>query len=144
MDWHNKAFINVRASAAFGRALAPVLLDNSLHPAAAELAPRQPPPKLGLRYQNCAYYLGIRLHRQYTCLHPGMAKYMNASVSVYVYALILLDRAQEYNQHFTIHSRNIHRLLLASNLVSAKYLDDNFYKNSYYATIGGVTLKGLN
>ena len=69
---------------------------------------------------------------------------MNASVAVYVYALVLLDRAQEYNENFTIHKKNIHRLLLASNVVSVKYLDDLFYKNSFYASVGGVSLKVLN
>jgi hypothetical protein len=73
-----------------------------------------------------------------------MVKYMNASLSVYIYALLLLDRAQEYNPNFLIHKRNIHRLLLVSNLVAAKYIDDLYYKNSFYATVGGVTLKVLN
>ena len=69
---------------------------------------------------------------------------MNASVSVYVFALVLLDRAQEYNQGFTIHRKNIHRLILASTVVAVKYLDDLFYKNSFYANVGGVALKVLN
>lgn len=73
-----------------------------------------------------------------------MVKYMNASASVYVYALVLLDRAQEYNLRFTIHAKNVHRLLLASCLVAVKYLEDFFYKNSYYASVGGVSLKVLN
>ena len=73
-----------------------------------------------------------------------MVKYMNASVSVYVYALVLLDRVQEFNPAFTIHRKNIHRLLLASNVIAVKYLDDTFYKNSFYASVGGVSLKVLN
>ena len=73
-----------------------------------------------------------------------MVKYMNASLSVYIYSLILLDRAQEYNPEFIVHKKNVHRLLLVSNLVAAKYIDDLYYKNSYYATVGGVSLKILN
>lgn len=69
---------------------------------------------------------------------------MNASLSVYIYSLMLLDRAQEFNPEFIIHKKNIHRLLLVSSLVAAKYLDDLYYKNSFYATVGGVTLKVLN
>lgn len=69
---------------------------------------------------------------------------MNASPSVYVYSLVLLDRAQEFNPNFKIHKKNIHRLLLTSALVSAKYIDDLFYKNSFYANVGGVSLKVLN
>ena len=29
-------------------------------------------------------------------------------------------------------------------MVAAKYIDDLYYKNSFYATIGGVSLKVLN
>lgn len=74
----------------------------------------------------------------------GMYKYMNCSVSVFVYALVLIDRAQECNPLFVVNKRNIHRLILAANLISVKYLDDIYYKNSYYANIGGVTVKLLN
>lgn len=69
---------------------------------------------------------------------------MNCSLSCFVYSLVLLDRIQEYNPTFILHSKNIHRLLLAANVVSAKYLDDFFYKNSFYANVGGVTPQLLN
>jgi hypothetical protein len=69
---------------------------------------------------------------------------MNSSISTFVYALILIDRIQEYNPQFLLHHKNMHRLLLAANVVSAKYLDDFFYKNSFYANVGGVTLKIMN
>lgn len=73
-----------------------------------------------------------------------MFKYMNSSISTFVYALILIDRIQEYNPNFILHHKNMHRLLLAANVVAAKYLDDFFYKNSFYANVGGVTLKIIN
>lgn len=73
-----------------------------------------------------------------------MFKYMNSSVTTFVYALVLIDRIQEYHPHFLLHHKNVHRLLLAANVVAAKYLDDFFYKNSFYANIGGVALKVLN
>lgn len=69
---------------------------------------------------------------------------MNSSISTFVYALILIDRIQEYNPQFVLHQKNMHRLLLAANVVSAKYLDDFFYKNSFYANVGGVSLKIIN
>ena len=34
--------------------------------------------------------------------------------------------------------------MLAANVVSAKYLDDIYYKNSFYASVGGVNVKVLN
>jgi hypothetical protein len=73
-----------------------------------------------------------------------MLKYMNCSWSVFIYSLLLLDRAQEFNPEFVITKKNVHRLLLVSNLVAVKYLDDMYYKNSFYATVGGVNLRILN
>ena len=73
-----------------------------------------------------------------------MFKYMNSSTSSFVYALILIDRIQEYNPGLLLTGKNVHRLLLVANVVSAKYLDDFFYKNSFYANIGGVSLTVLN
>lgn len=73
-----------------------------------------------------------------------MFKYMNCSLSSYVYALVLIDRIQEYNPHFILHKKNVHRLLLAANVISAKYVDDFFYKNSFYANVGGINVKVLN
>jgi hypothetical protein len=65
-------------------------------------------------------------------------------LSTYVYALVLLDRIQEYQVGFVLHRRNIHRLLLTSTVISAKYMDDFFYKNSFYAGVGGVHINVLN
>ena len=74
----------------------------------------------------------------------GMIKYMNASPSTFIYSLILIDRAQENHPGFILNSKNVHRLLLTANVISAKYLDDFFYKNSYYANVGGVNATLLN
>jgi hypothetical protein len=38
--------------------------------------------------------------------------------------------------------RNIHRLLIVSVIV--KILDDEYYKNTYYATIGGLSVREFN
>lgn len=34
----------------------------------------------------------------------------------------------------------MHRFLLACILISIKYNDDDYYKNAYYAKVGGVSL----
>lgn len=68
---------------------------------------------------------------------------MRCSAGTFIYALALLDRLQEY-QAIVLHRRNIHRLLLAASVIAAKYLDDFFYKNSYYANVGGLQLAVLN
>ena len=38
----------------------------------------------------------------------------------------------------------MHRVLLATTLVSAKLLDDECYNNTYWASVGGVSLSHLN
>lgn len=65
---------------------------------------------------------------------------MGCSPSVYVHAMVLLDRVQEQNPELIITPRNVHRLAFIAILISAKYLDDFYYKNSYYATVGGLPL----
>lgn len=97
-----------------------------------------------LQPQDCSNHLSFRLPREYVLSYLGMFKYMNCSVGCFVYALILIDRLQEYHPEFSLHPRNVHRLILAANVVSAKYLDDFFYKNSFYANVGGVPLTLLN
>ena len=34
--------------------------------------------------------------------------------------------------------------MLASLLIATKFLDDQYFENSFYATIGGITLKEIN
>ena len=41
-------------------------------------------------------------------------------------------------------TRNVHRVLLATTLISAKLLDDECYNNKYWASVGGVSLAHLN
>lgn len=69
---------------------------------------------------------------------------MNSSMSIFVYSLVLIDRIQEYNPGFILNIKNIHRLVLTANVISAKYQDDFFYKNSYYANVGGISITLLN
>lgn len=80
----------------------------------------------------------------YPCYNVGIFQFMGCSMSVYVYALILLDRVQERHANFLVTAQNLHRLTITSVTIGAKYLDDFFYKNSYYATVGGVSTVLLN
>lgn len=69
----------------------------------------------------------------------GMFKYMGGSVIAFVYALILIDRIQECNEEFFMTSRNVHRLMITGVVVATKYYDDFYFKNTYYAKLGGIT-----
>eukprot|EP01064_Diplonema_japonicum_P024032 TRINITY_DN344_c0_g2_i2.p1 TRINITY_DN344_c0_g2~~TRINITY_DN344_c0_g2_i2.p1 ORF type:complete len:180 (+),score=27.56 TRINITY_DN344_c0_g2_i2:63-602(+) len=72
-----------------------------------------------------------------------LVKYGKCSRESFIVVLIYLDRFTNItNRELT--TRNIHRLLLATFTVAVKLRDDVFYLNSYYATVGGVTLRDLN
>lgn len=69
---------------------------------------------------------------------------MGCSPVVFVFALILVDRVQEYNEEFYMTSRNVHRLMITAVLVATKYFDDFYFKNTFYAKLGGVTIDLIN
>jgi len=69
---------------------------------------------------------------------------MGCSLSAYVYSLILIDKVLEENPGFKISEKNIHRLLFTAIVVATKFIDDKYYKNKYYASVGGISLSTLN
>ncbi|KAG8381058.1 hypothetical protein BUALT_Bualt06G0082500 [Buddleja alternifolia] len=71
-------------------------------------------------------------------------KYANCSPSCVVVAYIYLDRFTQKQPLLPINSFNVHRLLIASVLVSAKFMDDIFYNNAYYAKVGGISRDEMN
>mmetsp|Transcript_21974 Transcript_21974/g.37701 ORF Transcript_21974/g.37701 Transcript_21974/m.37701 type:complete len:218 (+) Transcript_21974:233-886(+) len=71
-------------------------------------------------------------------------KYASCSPNCFIIALIYIDRIIQRNQTFVINSLNIHRLLITSIMVAAKFLDDFYYNNAYYAKVGGVSCHELN
>ncbi|CAD8102998.1 unnamed protein product [Paramecium sonneborni] len=70
--------------------------------------------------------------------------YCYCSNECFVLALIYIDRVQKKNQDVVINSFCVHRFLLACILISIKYNDDDYYKNDYYARVGGVAIQELN
>ncbi|KAK7285354.1 hypothetical protein RJT34_20123 [Clitoria ternatea] len=70
-------------------------------------------------------------------------KYSGCSPSCFVVAHIYVDR---FIQHTDIKltSLNVHRLLITSIMLAAKFMDDAFYNNAYYAKVGGVSTCELN
>lgn len=47
-------------------------------------------------------------------------------------------------RNFVLTSLNVHRILITSVLLSTKVFDDEFYKNAYYAKLGGVSTSEMN
>ncbi|KAL3651179.1 Cyclin-U4-1 [Castilleja foliolosa] len=71
-------------------------------------------------------------------------KYANCSPSCYVVAYVYLDRFTQRQPALPINSYNVHRLLITSVMVSAKFMDDMYYNNAYYAKVGGISITEMN
>ncbi|KAJ4952330.1 hypothetical protein NE237_029162 [Protea cynaroides] len=71
-------------------------------------------------------------------------KYANCSPSCFIVAYVYLDRFAQRQPLLPINSHNIHRLLITSVMVAAKFMDDMYYNNAYYAKIGGISIREMN
>eukprot|EP00501_MAST-03F_sp_TOSAG23-6_P001671 GSMAST32.ASY1.ANO1.1741.1 assembled CDS len=72
-----------------------------------------------------------------------IAKYASCSAECFVLALVYIDRLIQRN-NFIICSLNIHRVIITSVMLAAKFFDDHYYNNAYYAKIGGVPCDEMN
>ncbi|CAI9102236.1 OLC1v1000475C1 [Oldenlandia corymbosa var. corymbosa] len=70
-------------------------------------------------------------------------KYANCSPSCFVVAYIYLDRFLQQTKS-CLTSLNVHRLLITSFVLAAKYVEDECYNNAYYAKVGGITTSEMN
>ncbi|KAG8653868.1 cyclin-P3-1 [Manihot esculenta] len=70
-------------------------------------------------------------------------KYSGCSPSCFVVAHIYVDRFIQ-STDVCLTSLNVHRLLITSVMVAAKFIDDAFFNNAYYAKVGGVSTAELN
>lgn len=70
-------------------------------------------------------------------------KYSGCSPSCFVIAHIYVDRfLKRLELHLT--SLNVHRLLITAVMLAAKFIDDGFFNNAYYAKVGGVSTVEMN
>lgn len=82
----------------------------------------------------------------------GIDKYLTrlsatfrCSESCFIAALIVVDRLLEYDGgRLPLTMRNVHRIYLASLVVTVKYHEDLVYSNNHYAKCGGVHLREVN
>ncbi|CAI9288593.1 unnamed protein product [Lactuca saligna] len=70
-------------------------------------------------------------------------KYSSCSPSCFVVAQVYIDRFIHCGS-VNLTSLSVHRLLITSVMLAAKFIDDAFYNNAYYAKVGGVTTAELN
>ncbi|KAL1211710.1 Cyclin-P3-1 [Cardamine amara subsp. amara] len=75
-------------------------------------------------------------------------RYAHCSPACFVvafdYILRYLQRQEATSMARRLTSLNVHRLLITSLLVSAKFLNRKCYNNAYYAKIGGVSTEEMN
>ncbi|XP_073128023.1 cyclin-U4-1-like [Henckelia pumila] len=99
----------------------------------------------GLNTQKISIFHGLtRPTISVQCYLERIFKYANCSPSCFIVAYIYLDRFAMKQPFLPINSYNVHRLLIASVLVSAKFMDDIFYNNAYYAKVGGINTMEMN
>lgn len=70
-------------------------------------------------------------------------KYSSCSNECFILALIYIDRLIERN-NFLMTALNVHRVVITAILLAAKFFDDAYYNNAYYAKVGGVLVSELN
>lgn len=61
-----------------------------------------------------------------------------------VLALVYIDRVVDGMPELAHGSAQLREVFVISIVLAIKYLDDNLYKNSYYASISGIPLSELN
>ena len=70
-------------------------------------------------------------------------KYASCSKECFILALIYIDRLIQRN-NFLLTELNVHRVIVTSVLLAAKFFDDAYYNNAYYAKVGGVLVEEMN
>nr|CAG4710421.1 unnamed protein product [Naegleria fowleri] len=73
-----------------------------------------------------------------------IVRFAFCSAECYILSLVYMDRLVQSNPNFVISSLSIHRLLITSIMVAAKFFEDKFYNNEYYAKIGGIEKEEMN
>jgi hypothetical protein len=70
-------------------------------------------------------------------------KYAEFSPSCFVLALVYMERYLQ-QPHVYMTPFSVHRLLITSVLVAAKFTDDAFFNNAFYARVGGISTIEMN
>jgi len=82
---------------------------------------------------------GIGVHQYLERIH----KYASCSNECFVLALVYIDRLIQRN-NFLLTELNVHRVVITAVLLAAKFFDDAYYNNAYYAKVGGVLVSEMN
>lgn len=72
-----------------------------------------------------------------------LIKYTKIENTTLVLILIFIDRVCDINK-IRLNYFNIHKLIIASMLVSIKYNEDDYFSNEFYAKVGGIKMAEMN
>lgn len=70
-------------------------------------------------------------------------KYASCSPECFVLALVYIDRLIQRNS-LLLTSLNVHRIIITAVMLAAKFFDDQYFNNAYYAKVGGVPTGEVN
>lgn len=70
-------------------------------------------------------------------------KFMDCSVHCFGFSVAYIQRILDNHPDMRVSALNVHTLILSSVVVAAKFHDDSFRANSYYARVGGVSPNAL-
>jgi hypothetical protein len=73
-----------------------------------------------------------------------IVKYSACSVESLILSLIYIDRVITQSSSFVVNFYSIHRVILTSVRLASKFHDDAHFNNTYYARIGGISIKEMN
>ena len=76
-------------------------------------------------------------------MNDRIHKYASCSTECFILALIYIDRLIQRNS-FVLSELNVHRVVITAVLLAAKFFDDAYYNNAYYAKVGGVHVSEMN
>lgn len=73
-----------------------------------------------------------------------LVRWFKCSDGCLVMSLVYIDRVVKTCPEVVVSPWSVHRLLVTSLVLAAKFWDDDFYSNRHYAGVGGVKLQELN
>lgn len=86
---------------------------------------------------------GVKTDTSRKSVFNRIHKYATCSNECFILALIYIDRLIQRN-NFLLTELNVHRVVITAVLLAAKFFDDAYYNNAYYAKVGGVLVSEMN
>lgn len=73
-----------------------------------------------------------------------IARHVRCSNECFVLALVYIERITKLHKNFVVSVLNVHRLIITAVMLAAKFSDDVYYSNKFYAQVGGVNVAEIN